>query len=197
MPVAWLQSFNLLCLPSTSREASHTAASMTQSSWCSTLLALPLIPSLHRLLHRRGQPPSTIPLLAKGLSFAHQVGPASAALFLLFGGLLLITGYMGSHLQVLPHSMLMSILGWTYRLPPAALGHRQHFAVHRCSAGRGVSGDTSPRSCVDSARRARPEVTRAAATRRDRRVLPWPVLRACDGGCSHVARAWLRSPASH
>jgi len=33
MSVAWLQSFNLLCLPSTSREASHKAGSMTQSSW--------------------------------------------------------------------------------------------------------------------------------------------------------------------
>ncbi len=60
MSVARLQSFNLLCLPTTSREASHTAASMTQSSWCSTLLALPLIPSLHRRLHRRSQLPSTI-----------------------------------------------------------------------------------------------------------------------------------------
>lgn len=95
------------------------------------LLALPLILVLHRLLHRRGQLLSTIALLigisgiltitvlqilliTHVLSFEEQVGPVSAAFFLLFGGWLLITGYLGRRMRDLPRSMLMSLVGWTY-----------------------------------------------------------------------------------
>jgi hypothetical protein len=95
------------------------------------VLALPLILALHKLLHRSAPTASAIALwlglggilaivvlqallIAGVLSFAQQVGPVSAALFLLFGGSLLTFGYLGRSLKVLPNSMLMSILGWTY-----------------------------------------------------------------------------------
>jgi len=95
------------------------------------LLALPLILALHLLVHRRGQLLSTVALvlgiggilaiavlqillIARVLSFAQQVGPVSAAIWLLFGGSILITGYLGRRLSVLPDSLRMSILGWTF-----------------------------------------------------------------------------------
>ena len=53
-------------------------------------------------------------LIAGVLSFDQQVGPVSVAFFGLFGGWLLITGYLGRGLQALPRSMLMSFVGWTY-----------------------------------------------------------------------------------
>ena len=95
------------------------------------VLALPVVLALHHLLRQPGQKISTVALvlgiagilaivilqillLADVLTFDQQVGPVSAALFLLFGGWLLITGYLGRSRQDLPHSMLICFVGWTY-----------------------------------------------------------------------------------
>jgi hypothetical protein len=93
------------------------------------LLALPLVLALHRLLHRSNRTIRTIAsllgvigilaitvlqirLIEGELRFAQEVGPVSVAIFVLFGGWLLITGYLGR--KVLPNSMLVSVIGWTY-----------------------------------------------------------------------------------
>ena len=95
------------------------------------VLALPLVLALDRLLRQPGPLITTVALvlgiagilaiallqillLTNVLTFDQQVGPVSAALFLLFGGWLLITGYLGRSRQDLPHSMLISFVGWTY-----------------------------------------------------------------------------------
>jgi hypothetical protein len=95
------------------------------------LLAVPVMLALHRLLHPRAARASTIALMLGILGvlaisvlqvllivgvmpFAVQVGPVTAALFLLFGGWLLIAGYLGRSLPFLRPSLLMSIVGWTY-----------------------------------------------------------------------------------
>ena len=95
------------------------------------LLALPLVFAFHRLLQRGGHTVRTIALLlgvfgilaiavlqvlliARVLTFAQQVVPVTTALFVVFGGWLLLTGYLARSLKVLPNSMLVSVIGWTY-----------------------------------------------------------------------------------
>lgn len=95
------------------------------------VLALPLVLALHKLMRRSAPTASAIALwlgltgilaivvlqallIAGVLPFAQEVGPVSAALFLLFGGSLLTFGYLGRSLNVLPNSMLVSVIGWTY-----------------------------------------------------------------------------------
>jgi hypothetical protein len=95
------------------------------------LLALPLVFGLNRLLHRSGHTVRTSALLlgvlgilaiaalqllliARVLTFAQQVVPVTTALFVVFGGWLLLTGYLARSLKVLPNSMLVSVIGWTY-----------------------------------------------------------------------------------
>ena len=95
------------------------------------VLAVPVMSALHRLLQPRAPRASGIALglgilgvLVIGvlqalliigvMPFAVQVGPVTAALFLLFGGWLLATGYLGRSLAFLRPSLLMSIVGWTY-----------------------------------------------------------------------------------
>ncbi len=94
-------------------------------------LALPLVLALHGLLRSQSQRLSIAALLlgvigiaaiailqvlliVRVLSFAQEVLPVCAALFLIFGGWLLITGHLARSLPNLPRSMVMCFVGWTY-----------------------------------------------------------------------------------
>ena len=100
------------------------------------LLALPLVLALHRVLRLREPALSTVALvlgvaavaaiallqimvIAPVLKFSQQVGPITFSLFVLFGGWLLITGYLSRSHKLMPHSVLMSVIGWTYFGYPA------------------------------------------------------------------------------
>lgn len=93
------------------------------------LMALPLIVALHDLRPRGRVSTASmllgltgvsaitvlqVLLLAHVLTFQQQGGPVSAALFILFGGWLLITAYQGRRVPRLRYSVVMSVLGWTY-----------------------------------------------------------------------------------
>lgn len=95
------------------------------------LLALPLILALHQLLRSRA-PLLSATALVSGivgmfaiailqfllvigvLPFSQEVGPVTFALFVPFGGWLLLTGYLSSAQSLMPGSIPMSIAGWLY-----------------------------------------------------------------------------------
>jgi uncharacterized membrane protein len=53
-------------------------------------------------------------LVAGKLTFSQEVGPVSFAVFVLFGGWLLLTGYLSRSQRLVRNSMLVSVLGWAY-----------------------------------------------------------------------------------
>lgn len=95
------------------------------------LLAFPLMLALHQLLSYRAPVLSAIALvlgvvgmfaiailqilLVIGtLSFSQEVGPVTVALFVPFGGWMLLTGYLSWSQLLMPRSIAMSVAGWTY-----------------------------------------------------------------------------------
>lgn len=95
------------------------------------LLALPLLLALHQLLRERAPTESTVALalgvtgvfaiavlqillIAHVLTFSQEGGPVTFALFALFGGWMLMAGYLCRAQMLMQHSVAFSIIGWSY-----------------------------------------------------------------------------------